>query len=356
MTTDGVGGVWPYSLELSAALARHGIDVDLVALGPALHDAQRRAASAIRNTRLHEVPCRLEWMAEPWDDLAATGEWLLALEAKLKPDVVHLNGYVHGAVPWRAPRVVVAHSCVLSWWAAVHGCDAPDEWARYADAVARGLQGADVVVAPTRAMAECVVRHYGPPRDLRVISNGRCGDPFAPAPAKDPVIVAAGRLWDEAKNIRELCAAAPSLSWPVVLAGDDRGPDGRRVTSGSGLHLGMLHGEQLRALFAHASIFVLPARYEPFGLSPLEAGLSGCALVLGDIQSLREIWGDAAVFVPPDNRSALVSAIECLIGNEAVRRDMATRARNRARRFTAEAMADGYADLYRELRGERVAA
>ncbi len=32
----------------------------------------------------------------------------------------------------------------------------------------------------------------------------------------------------------------------------------------------------------------LPARYEPFGLSVLEAALSGCALVLGDIPSLRE--------------------------------------------------------------------
>ena len=356
MTTDGVGGVWPYSLELSAALARHAIDVDLVALGPALSDAQRRAAGAIRNVRLHEASCRLEWMAEPWDDLAATGEWLLALEARLRPDIVHLNGYVHGAMPWRAPRVVVAHSCVLSWWAAVHGCDAPDEWARYADAVARGLQGADVVVAPTRAMAECVVRHYGPPRDLRVIANGRCGDPFSPAPRKDSIIVAAGRLWDEAKNIQALCAAAPSLSWPVVLAGDDRGPDGRRVTSGSVLHLGMLDGQQLCALFARAGIFALPARYEPFGLSPLEAGLSGCALVLGDIRSLREVWGDAAVFVPPDNRRALVSAIERLVGDDTFRSEMAARARSRGRRFTADAMADGYADLYRELGDERVAA
>jgi glycogen synthase len=238
MTTDGVGGIWPYSLDLAAALGRHGVDVELVALGPALREEQRLAAAAIPNLTLHEAPGRLEWMSDPWQDLAEAGETLLGLEARLRPDVVHLNGYVHGAMPWRAPRLVVAHSCVLSWWAAVHGRPAPPAWGRYADAVARGLHAADVVVAPTRAMADAVVRHYGAPPDLRVIHNGRCGDRFAPAPAKDPFVLAAGRLWDEAKNIQTVCAAAPSLSWPVILAGDDRGPNGRRATSGAVLHLG----------------------------------------------------------------------------------------------------------------------
>ena len=35
------------------------------------------------------------------------------LERRLRPDVVHLNGYTHGALPWRAPVLVVGHSCVL---------------------------------------------------------------------------------------------------------------------------------------------------------------------------------------------------------------------------------------------------
>ena len=53
-----------------------------------------------------------------------------------------------------------------------------------------------------------------------------------------------------------------------------------------------------------AAIYALPARYEPFGLSILEAALSGCALVIGDIPSLREIWADAALFVPSDGHDA----------------------------------------------------
>jgi hypothetical protein len=46
---------------------------------------------------------------------------------------------------------------------------------------------------------------------------------------------------------------------------------------------------------------VLPARYEPFGLSVLEAALSGCALVPGDIASLRGNWDGVAEFVCPDD-------------------------------------------------------
>ena len=63
--------------------------------------------------------------------------------------------------------------------------------------------------------------------------------------------------------------------------------------------LGRLSAGELADWYARAAIYALPARYEPFGLSALEAALSGCALVLGDIPSLREIWGDAALFVPP---------------------------------------------------------
>lgn len=89
--------------------------------------------------------------------------------------------------------------------------------------------------------------------------------------------------------------------------------------------------------YAHAAIYALPARYEPFGLSALEAGLSGCALVLGDIPSLREIWGDAALFVPPDD-AALHAVLMELIGDAAQREQLGWRAR--ALQFSAQHMAD----------------
>jgi glycosyltransferase involved in cell wall biosynthesis len=102
-------------------------------------------------------------------------------------------------------------------------------------------------------------------------------------------------------------------------------------------------------VLARASIFAEPAFYEPFGLAALEAGLAGCALVLGDIPSLREVWGDAALFVPPHDDAALEAALRRLIEDDRLRTELAAAARRRASTFTAGAMADGYVDAYRRL-------
>ncbi len=81
----------------------------------------------------------------------------------------------------------------------------------------------------------------------------------------------------------------------------------------------------------------------------LEAALSGCALVLGDIDSLREIWDGAAVFVPPNDTSALAEAIERLAHSERARAGLGDCARRRGLTLTPIRMAGAYASLYREL-------
>src|SRR5205085_10355716 len=105
-----------------------------------------------------------------------------------------------------------------------------------------------------------------------------------------------------AKNIQLLCGAASSLPWPVFVAGDTRDPLGRGRALEGVRALGPLTSAEIAEWYARASIYALPARYEPFGLSVLEAARSGCALVLGDIESLRENWDGAAIFVSPDDR------------------------------------------------------
>jgi glycosyltransferase involved in cell wall biosynthesis len=110
-----------------------------------------------------------------------------------------------------------------------------------------------------------------------------------------------------------------------------------------------LSGEELAGWLGRASIYALPARYEPFGLSALEAALSGCALVLGEIPSLREVWGDAACYAPPGDTAALEETLLELIRNEALRREIASRAGRRALAYAPERMAQGYVAEYRAL-------
>src|ERR1043165_1265122 len=303
MTADAVGGVWTYALELTRALEPYGVEVLLALMGPSLSPSQHQDARSISNLTLFKSDYKLEWMPGCWSDVKRAGDWLLHLENRLQPDLIHLNGYAHGSLPWNNPTLVAGHSCVFSWWRAVKG------------------------VAPT-------------PERQRSNTEAR---------EKRTFVLSAGRLWDEAKNIERVTEIASELPWPVLVAGDLQ----QRPLSNGCRWLGSLPETELRRWFAAAPIYALPARYEPFGYTPLEAALSGCALVLGDIESLREIWGDAAIFVDPNDSRALKSELLELINHPKRRDEMSDRARARALYFTAPRMGQNYFTAYQELLATR---
>jgi glycosyltransferase involved in cell wall biosynthesis len=347
MTTDAVGGVWHYALELCRGLRDSGVEVLLATLGPRPDADQRADARTLDNVTLHESDYRLEWMDAPWADVERAGEWLRGLENEFAPDVVHLNGYAHGALAWHAPVVMVAHSCVLSWWRAVRGHEAPPEWTRYRQTVRAGLHAASTVIAPTRAMLASLVRNYGALPRSEVIPNG-CSPAHFIAVEKEPFILSVGRLWDEAKNIAQLARVAPALAWPVRVAGDLQPPAGtpELAPPENVERLGRCSRPRLMDLFARAAIYAAPARYEPFGLSVLEAALSGCALVLGDCPSLRENWEDAAVFLAPEDTDGWRATLAELTRDRSRRDALGRAARTRASAFTREAMLDSYLAAY----------
>lgn len=353
MTADAVGGVWRYSLDLARALRPRGVETTLAVMGPPPAPAQRREAAALR-VPLVEAPYRLEWMDDAEDDVARAGDWLLTLEQALRPDIVHINGYAHAALGWTAPPIVVAHSCIRSWWRAVKGAAAPPRYQPYSEAVVAGLTAARAVVAPSASMQVALEREYALSLRAEVIFNGCAGAPRRPSaarPPKEPLVLAAGRLWDEAKNIATLATAARHLTWPVYVAGEATAAGVRAPSLTTLRPLGQLPHRELRRWYHRASIYALPARYEPFGLSALEAARAGCALVLGDIPSLHELWHGAAVFVPPDDATALTVALQRLIDRPAERAALGRKAAERSARFTIDRTADEYARLYARVLG-----
>ena len=198
--------------------------------------------------------------------------------------------------------------------------------------------------------------HYGPFARSPCHSERPRFRPRSRRAEKQPFVFSAGRLWDEAKNIAALW---PKRRGPAV-AGLRRGGYGasewgKRQSPPTVRLLGCLPPHEIADWLARAAIYALPARYEPFGLSALEAGLSGCALVLGDIPSLREVWGDAALFVPPDDADALHDALCRLIEDADCGGKWRARACARARAYTPERMAAGYLAAYRSLLQEKSA-
>jgi glycosyltransferase involved in cell wall biosynthesis len=351
MTVDAVGGVWTYAMELVRALAPHGVEVTLAALGPNPSPAQAAVARSLRNADLVSFGGRLEWMEEPWADVERNGERLLALADECTADLVHVNGYAHATLPWGRPVVVVAHSCVTTWWRAVHGEDPPAAWREYRDRVAAGLLTADAVVTPTAAFLARLREAYGDVQRSHVIRNG-VGAGRVPArrsAMREPVVFACGRLWDDAKGMGTLDAAARGLAWRVKLAGERVAPDGRTFTPLAAELVGALTPTEVADRVARAALFAHPSLYEPFGLAPLEAARAGCALLLSDLPELRELWSGAATFVPPGDVGAWHRALGQAIADAPARRASAAAARERAAEFSAESMAAAYRRLDESL-------
>ncbi len=337
LVADIVGGVRTFALELARAMPSE-VELHLALLGdPGDADAFRALPAASCSVS----PLALEWMPEPWRDVRRAQEWVAALCGRHRPDLVHLNTFTPVST-LDVPVLLSVHSCVLSWWRAVHGVDAPPGWDRYRSLAVAALARAGAVVTPTRALLDQLRSIYGPLPPARVIANGSgvdAGD--SSGRPRERLVLCVGRLWDEGKNVRVLAQAAPLIEARVAVIGEGQAPGLQQ--------LGRLPRAEVLRWLARAAVFAEPARYEPFGLAALEAARCGCALVLGDIASLREVWGQGAAYVSPDDPQALAATVNHLLGDSARLTHAALVAGEVAAGYSPEATAAGYVDAYRSL-------
>ena len=356
VTADTLGGVWTYTRELVTGLARQGERVTLVSFGDIPTASQTRWMQGLPRLDYRPTAFKLEWMMDSEADVLASSEYLESLIEEARPDLLHFSQFCYGALSCDVPRVVVAHSDVVSWWEAVHQ-EPPAEtgWLRwYRQVVKRGLSEATAIVAPSHWMLEQTSRHYGPLPAGSVIHNGRTPTLFNPYMSKQPSVVTIGRLWDAGKNAALLLRE--EMPGSVRIIGCNRHPEAQT---------GTLAAEDIRAnvtlepeqdelqiarTLAGAGIYAATSQYEPFGLAPLEAAFSRCAIVASDIPSLRELWDGAAIFFRSNDAASLRDAVEGLMRDPARRRVQGNLACRHARqRFTADRMVAAYTHLYQSL-------
>lgn len=348
MTVDAVGGVWRWGVDAAAGLNDRGVEVVLACVGPAPEGRHLADTRALPGTSLIHVDEPLDWLAADETELDGLARRLPDLVEALDIDLVHLNVPSQAAgLHLPCPIVVMSHSCVATWFHAVRRAEPPAEWSWQAERTARGLRAADAAVAPSRSHATSVAEVYGPLPSLRVVPNAVRWT--APAAAKRDFVLAAARWWDDGKNGRVLDRAAALSPWPVVMAGSLVSPTGATVMINHAEAPGELPAGDVRALMARAGIFVAPSVYEPFGLSPMEAALAGCALVCADIPTFREIWDGAAIFADPQDPGRIAGAIARLAEDPAMRADFAGRARRRAETFSPDAQIDALVAVYAEV-------
>src|SRR5699024_2995888 len=130
MTTDAVGGVWQYALELAARLPQDTA-LTLAVLGPGPDDRQRAAAASLPRLRLIETGLPLDWLCNGPQPVLEAGAATAALARAEGAEIVHLNSPALGAAGgFDVPVVAMDHGTLAPWWEAARGgaVDAPLAW------------------------------------------------------------------------------------------------------------------------------------------------------------------------------------------------------------------------------------
>ncbi len=363
ITTDTVGGVWTYTQELVTGLLSGGHRITVASFGRLPSPEQMSWVNSQAGLDYRPTEYRLEWMEVAPADIEESKQFLKMLVEEVQPDVLHLSQYCYGDLAIDKPKIVVAHSDVVSWWMSVHGKE-PEEsaWLRwYKSTVSNGLRGADAVVAPSRWMLQMLGQHYGQHAQSLVVHNARTAELFSAETRKDDIAVTVGRLWDEGKNVslllRQEFSFSDNVAIPIHVAGPCEGPQFRsdslaeKLIHRPGIHFaGELSQAQIVELLARASVYIATSCYEPFGLAPLEAALSGCALLLNDIPSFHELWGDAALYFQHNDSADLAHKLRYLKENPDVREKYGRLAYQTARKkFSPQRMTAEYECLYQNV-------
>lgn len=212
--------------------------------------------------------------------------------------------------------------------------------------------------APSRDRDHVARRRPGslirPPADPLVIYPGcriiESGEAWPPWPRPMLLTVGINKPHKNLDLLMRALALIPSDCRPLLVCA---GPVDRRFAdtatlagwhgvSGDVMSLGMVPESRLAALYRSATLFAFPTRIEGFGLPLLEALTLGIPAIASDLLVLREIAGDAAWRVAPDDATGWARAIETLLGDPSRRAAMAERGLERARRFS-------YAEAARQL-------
>ena len=216
------------------------------------------------------------------------------------------------------------------------------ELARRARTLARSIvRRARLVICASRALAQDA-KELGA-RDVRLIPSGVGIPAKVGLEASPPEALYVGRLSSE-KGILDLLAAADGMK--LVVAGD--GPLRERVPGA----LGFVPHHELSPLYERAAVVACPSRREGFGIACAEAMAHGRPVVASAVGGLLDLVvdGETGILVPPGDVERLRAALQHLLDDAALRREMGEAARARAKQELSwervtEATLAAYADI-----------
>lgn len=139
----------------------------------------------------------------------------------------------------------------------------------------------------------------------------------------------------------------------ICVGGGDWSPTERTMLTGCGLagrvRQMQLSDDALAGYFEAAVALLYPSRYEGFGMPLLEAMVHACAVISSDRTSLPEVGGPDALYCSPDSVDEWRQAMELVLTDADLRRDLQRRGLARARQFSWQSAGRRYVELYDQL-------
>jgi glycosyltransferase involved in cell wall biosynthesis len=233
------------------------------------------------------------------------------------------------------------------------------EWFRWREGLRRRVltkrtaRRADLVFTVSRFSRDEIQALYDVPAErIRVVPNGVTHQRTGRTAAREPLVLYTGSIFNR-RRVPDLVAAFARVARAVpaarlVIVGDNRTWPYEDIAAVAEAHqissrvtlVPYLSGEPLADLYARASVFAFLSEYEGFGLTPLEALSAGTPVVVLDTPVSREIYGDAASFVPPGDVEAAARAIERLLTDRTEAVAQLSRAASVLARYSWDAAAD----------------
>jgi glycosyltransferase involved in cell wall biosynthesis len=283
-----------------------------------------------------------------WRDLLRGARSLRRVIRARRPSVVHAacakGALVAGlaAVGTGVPVVFVKHDF---YW------DGPVAWVA-AVLCRRVVAGSQALLAtfPSVLRSRLDVVHPGVP----------AVSPSASVDHQPPGTIAMVARFHPDKGHLEIVEALPSIEGArlLLVGGPDASTPGysaevRARVAALGLDARVAMAgevEDVIDVLAGCDVVVVPSLVpEGFGLVPVEAFRAGTPVVAYANGALGEVIGDAGVLVPVGDRAALAAAVSELLADPAERAGLAALGRERAERFTVDAMVDGMRARYARL-------
>lgn len=223
-------------------------------------------------------------------------------------------------------------------------------WRRWA--IPRLLKSSFMVLTVSEFSKHIICDRTGYPQDrIRVIGNGVDLQSYGPWKAdsavpfrygiKKPYFLSVGSI-DPRKNIGAAIAAWQRLPAAcrdefdlVIVGGESAAFGASEVQAASCAHmLGYVPDADLPMLYAGATAFLYPSKFEGFGLPVLEAMASGTPVLAGNCSALPEVTGGAALLVDPYSIEDIAAGIYDLMINEPLRQRLVELGQRWVKRFS----------------------